>query len=194
MSDAQRLIVVGGSSGGLLALLRVLRAVGGTLRETPEHGLIRFECHVGHVFNEDGMLHRESEILDQALWTALRALEESADLRRRIARDATARGMATLAREYQERGAELEARAGLVRAALTAVSATNARESLRPRTRRSASRSTGILAEQLSDQRSSNGKEPKAVPSPARSRTAHPPGHQPETTPARSRRKRRQSI
>src|SRR5262249_13077092 len=47
---------------------------GGTLRESVENGLSRFKCHVGHAYSIDALAEGQSESLEHALWTALRAL------------------------------------------------------------------------------------------------------------------------
>ena len=48
---------------------------GGTLWELHEGNLVRFRCRAGHAWTSEALLARQSETLDAALWTALRALE-----------------------------------------------------------------------------------------------------------------------
>ncbi|HEX5044314.1 MAG TPA: chemotaxis protein CheB [Candidatus Polarisedimenticolaceae bacterium] len=45
-------------------------------------GLLR--CHVGHAFTEKAVLLQQAESLERALWAAVRALDESASLARRV--------------------------------------------------------------------------------------------------------------
>ena len=53
---------------------------GGTLWELQDGELIRFRCRVGHAWTANGLLAEQSEGIETALWTALRALEERAVL------------------------------------------------------------------------------------------------------------------
>jgi two-component system chemotaxis response regulator CheB len=59
---------------------------GGVLTEVDDEQLIRFRCRVGHAYSADVLLECQEETVEQALYTALRALEERADLSRRFAR------------------------------------------------------------------------------------------------------------
>ena len=70
---------------------------GGTLWELREGDLVRFRCRVGHAWTSDALLARQTETLDAALWTALRALEESASLNEQLAERARTRGNERLA-------------------------------------------------------------------------------------------------
>lgn len=57
----------------------------GSMVESERGSLIRFECHVGHVFSMEGMAAAQAEELEAALWAGVRALEESEALARRMA-------------------------------------------------------------------------------------------------------------
>ena len=61
---------------------------GGPLLERDEGPLVRFACRVGHVFSPDSLMAEHGKELERALWSALRSLEERADLYRRMARRA----------------------------------------------------------------------------------------------------------
>jgi len=91
---------------------------GGALWEMRDGELVRFQCHVGHGFNGDSLMAAQSSELEAALWAALRALEESSVLRRRMADHARRRGMTAIAEAYEEHARESELRAGVVRGAL----------------------------------------------------------------------------
>src|SRR5262249_44731496 len=56
---------------------------GGVLREAPDD-VLRFRCRVGHAFGADSLLQAQSETVDDALWMALRALQERAELSARL--------------------------------------------------------------------------------------------------------------
>jgi two-component system chemotaxis response regulator CheB len=91
---------------------------GGTLWEQNEAGLAQFRCHVGHRYAPDSLLAAHDESVGQALWTALRALEESAELHHRMARRAREHGHTQLAGTYQTRADENEVRARVIRKVL----------------------------------------------------------------------------
>jgi two-component system, chemotaxis family, protein-glutamate methylesterase/glutaminase len=57
---------------------------GGTLWLQEEYGTQRLRCRVGHMFSVDGLLLDKQTALERALWAAVVALEERADLSRRI--------------------------------------------------------------------------------------------------------------
>jgi two-component system chemotaxis response regulator CheB len=91
---------------------------GGALWELRDGQLIRFQCHVGHAFNGESLVAAQADSLEAALWTALRALEESSALRRRMARHARERGMLAAATEYESHADDSEARAKVIRRVL----------------------------------------------------------------------------
>jgi two-component system chemotaxis response regulator CheB len=101
---------------------------GGTLWELRDGELVRFQCHVGHAFNGDSLVAAQSDALEGALWTALRALEESAALRRRMADHARTRGMSAIAEAYEEHAQDSETRARVVRRVLVTDAAERASE------------------------------------------------------------------
>jgi two-component system chemotaxis response regulator CheB len=86
---------------------------GGALWEQEEGGLIRFRCHVGHAYSIDSMQAEQAVALEAALWSALRSLEERADLFRRLARRSTS-GTETCAR-FERKAAEVSRHADAVR-------------------------------------------------------------------------------
>jgi two-component system chemotaxis response regulator CheB len=87
----------------------------GVLFEIPDGELMRFRCRVGHAFSPQSVLAEQSEALETALWVALKTLEESASLSRRLAAQARGRNHSTIAARFEERIAESEQRAGIIR-------------------------------------------------------------------------------
>lgn len=58
---------------------------GGPLWEQTHDDRTRFQCLVGHVFTSDVLLDEKVHNVEDALWSAVRALEERIDLTRRMA-------------------------------------------------------------------------------------------------------------
>ena len=56
----------------------------GALTEGQLGGVASFRCHVGHAFSPAALLAEQAESLERALWAAVRALEESARMARRM--------------------------------------------------------------------------------------------------------------
>lgn len=88
---------------------------GGSLWEHDDQGLLRFRCRVGHGYTEESLVAAQDERLEDAMWTALRALEESAAMRRRMADRVASRGLAEIARGYRERADAAEQQASSIR-------------------------------------------------------------------------------
>lgn len=87
----------------------------GSLWEAYEGDVLQFRCRVGHLFSAETLLSEQSGMVEAALWSALNALEEQADLARRIARRMRARGSHQLEKRYQERSRETLQQAALIR-------------------------------------------------------------------------------
>ena len=101
----------------LLARLRAL------LRRWPAEGdLLRFRCRVGHAYSTESLLAEQREALEAALWGAVVALEERADLAGRISERMEERGRSYGAGRYEREAADARRRAGLVREAIAHVS------------------------------------------------------------------------
>jgi two-component system, chemotaxis family, protein-glutamate methylesterase/glutaminase len=90
----------------------------GTLWEVGEDDLLRFRCRVGHTYSLESMLSDQDRSVEAAVWTALRSLEESAALKRRLARDSRTRGNMRLATRFAEQAKEVEERIVVLRVAL----------------------------------------------------------------------------
>jgi two-component system, chemotaxis family, protein-glutamate methylesterase/glutaminase len=75
---------------------------GGALWEQVDGELVRYRCHVGHAYTVDSMVGAQAALVEAALWTAIRALEEKAQLSRRLAERSRRRGLDRLAQRYAE--------------------------------------------------------------------------------------------
>jgi two-component system, chemotaxis family, protein-glutamate methylesterase/glutaminase len=92
---------------------------GGVLWELDEGELLRFRCRVGHAYSPDTLTTKQLETLEDALWAALRALEEQAALARRLAGRARDRGQRRVADRFSARADAARGRTELIRQALT---------------------------------------------------------------------------
>jgi two-component system chemotaxis response regulator CheB len=97
--------------------------------------LLRYRCHVGHVYTADGLVAKKETVLENVLWSALRALEESVALRVRMARRAREGNIPSIAENLERRAREDEARASLLRQFLVPEDGTPARATKRTRTK-----------------------------------------------------------
>jgi two-component system chemotaxis response regulator CheB len=88
---------------------------GGVLWELGQGGLLRYRCHVGHSYSADSLLVENADLLESALWTAIRGLEESASLARRMAHRARSENNPLTAAQFDERAAAQALRAAAVR-------------------------------------------------------------------------------
>jgi two-component system chemotaxis response regulator CheB len=76
---------------------------GGVLWEMDGEEMLRFRCRVGHAYTASSLSVEQVEVVEGALWAAMRALEEGASLSRRLAENA-ARGQNTKQESrYRER-------------------------------------------------------------------------------------------
>lgn len=92
----------------------------GVLWEMKDEELVRFRCRVGHAYSAEALLVHQSENLEAALWTALRALEEHSALSRRLASRASSRGHARSASTFTEQAMDSEHHASVIRTVLHA--------------------------------------------------------------------------
>jgi two-component system, chemotaxis family, protein-glutamate methylesterase/glutaminase len=87
----------------------------GVLWETREGDLVHFRCRVGHAYTAETLLAHQTDQLEAALWTALRALEEHAALSRRLAIKAGDRGHSHSASAFTEQAMDAEHHASTIR-------------------------------------------------------------------------------
>jgi len=91
---------------------------GGVLWEIQDGKLLRFRCRVGHAFTVDSMMAEQSDAIEEAMWTALKVLEEQASISRKMAEQARQNGRTWMARRFEERQHEAEKRVDLLVSAL----------------------------------------------------------------------------
>jgi two-component system, chemotaxis family, protein-glutamate methylesterase/glutaminase len=91
---------------------------GGALWELRDGELVRFRCRVGHAWSPTNLLAQQSEALETALWTALRALEERAALAATLAERLEGLGNLRSAQRFREQSEAARHRAGVIRQVL----------------------------------------------------------------------------
>ncbi len=92
---------------------------GGVLWEVRDGALVRFRCRTGHAFSIDSVLAEQSERIEEALWVALKALDENASLSRRMAKQARQNNHIWLAERLEARVRDVERNTILLRQVLT---------------------------------------------------------------------------
>ena len=83
----------------------------GTMVESEDEDLLRFKCHVGHAFSIDGLAAEQEHSVEAALWAALRALEESEIVNRRMSE----RADRTIAERFSEKSRAMRHYADTIR-------------------------------------------------------------------------------
>jgi two-component system chemotaxis response regulator CheB len=101
---------VTGQSSGLIC-----PSCSGSLWDVRGDGPMRFRCRVGHAFSAESMLAGQEDTVENALWAALRALEEQRDLVLRLHTRAVARGHTLMTKRFQERVTHIETQAEQLR-------------------------------------------------------------------------------
>jgi two-component system chemotaxis response regulator CheB len=75
---------------------------GGSLFWHDLYGAGRFRCRVGHTYSLNGLSVGKHEVLEKALWAAVVALDEQAEVGRRILKRLGSSGRAVQRQRYQE--------------------------------------------------------------------------------------------
>ena len=86
----------------------------GVLWEIEEGELTRYRCRVGHAYSPQSLLASQSANLEDALWTALRALEESAAMAERLQARAAERGHTLSAQQFGAQSKDARHRAQII--------------------------------------------------------------------------------
>jgi len=91
----------------------------GVLWEAQEGKMLSYRYRVGHAFSPESLLASQSEYLEEALWSALRALKESAALAERLQGRAEDRGHGLAAARFAEQAGDAHQRAQTIRTVLS---------------------------------------------------------------------------
>jgi two-component system, chemotaxis family, protein-glutamate methylesterase/glutaminase len=90
----------------------------GGLWEVEDGEMTRFRCRVGHAYTMETFVSENGRSLENAFWVALRALEESASLARRVTKRAEGAGNLVTAARFREREQRLVEQAEQIRSTL----------------------------------------------------------------------------
>ncbi len=74
----------------------------GVLYEQSDGDIIRYRCRVGHAYSVETLQSVQENAVEEALWAAIRALEEKAALAQRMLRQATHRGINSMINRYTQ--------------------------------------------------------------------------------------------
>lgn len=87
----------------------------GALWEISDEDILRFRCHVGHAYSADSLSNGQGEMLEAALWSAVRALEEQMMLARRIVERARIYNNRRTVNTFEKRAREAESHSSAIR-------------------------------------------------------------------------------
>lgn len=90
----------------------------GVLNLVPEEDLLRFRCRTGHAWSGESLVAQQDCDVEDALWTALRVLEERGEMSRRLAEQAARSRREWSTDHFSRRAQEAERSAELLRAVL----------------------------------------------------------------------------
>jgi two-component system chemotaxis response regulator CheB len=88
---------------------------GGVLRQIEDKNMLRFRCRVGHTLSGNTLFEAQSETVEQALWTALRLMEEKAEIAHKMKEYALSRNFKSAPQKFEEQANKLERDAKLIR-------------------------------------------------------------------------------
>lgn len=91
---------------------------GGPLWEIAERGLRNYRCRIGHMFAEESLISEQKLVLEQAMWAAVRGLQERAYVLALRSEDLRASGYEKSAQHYERSAGEARAHAEAIRAVL----------------------------------------------------------------------------
>lgn len=87
----------------------------GALWEINDEDILRYRCHVGHAYSAEALSEGQSQMLEVALWSAVRALEEQTVLAKRIVQRARKANHERAARLFERRAREAEEHGSVIR-------------------------------------------------------------------------------
>jgi two-component system chemotaxis response regulator CheB len=107
-----------GAAAAQQPLTTICPECGGVLTERHGHGVVQWECRVGHRYSPDSLLNAQGEDVEAAMWAAVRALEDRRLLLERMAQQFDAQAQPRSARSVRRRAGEAAKQAQVLREAL----------------------------------------------------------------------------
>jgi two-component system, chemotaxis family, protein-glutamate methylesterase/glutaminase len=111
---------------------------GGALWEIQSGNMLRYLCHVGHGFTSEALVTVHTDHVERALWSAIRLLEESAALYRRMGDEFREKGLKISSERFATKAVDREQHANILRnlltngASVTSAESAEIAEELRP--------------------------------------------------------------
>ncbi|MEO8032824.1 MAG: chemotaxis protein CheB, partial [Acidobacteriota bacterium] len=105
---------------------------GRELIEVVAEGAVRYHCPTGHTFSAEAILTAETAILDDALRSAIKSLEENARLSRRLAEGEESRGNDWMAARFHQKERDADERARVIHKFLQSGRSSSATEDAAP--------------------------------------------------------------
>lgn len=87
----------------------------GALWEIRDDEMLRYRCHVGHAYSAESLSDGQSQMLEAALWSAVRALEEQMMLAKRIVDRARKSNHTRAVKAFERRAQEAEEHSSVIR-------------------------------------------------------------------------------
>jgi len=87
----------------------------GALWEMRDQQILRYRCHVGHAYSAESLSEGQTQMLEVALWSAVRALEEKIILAKRIVDRARKANHIRAAMLFERRAREAEEHSSVLR-------------------------------------------------------------------------------
>jgi two-component system chemotaxis response regulator CheB len=90
----------------------------GVLNTVPDPQVLRFRCRTGHAWTAESLVAQQDDDVEDALWTALRVLEERGEMSRRLADNAEQGRREWSTEHFRRRADEADRSAELLRSVL----------------------------------------------------------------------------
>ena len=84
------------------------------MREQVERSTLRYQCHIGHMFNAEALVAEQNGKLEEALYASVRMLRERATLSRRLAERSRAGRLEDVAQTYERQAERHDERAATI--------------------------------------------------------------------------------
>jgi two-component system chemotaxis response regulator CheB len=88
---------------------------GGPLWELHDEKLRRYRCRLGHAFTAESLLEGQSEVIEYALWAAVRTMEDRVRILLSLAHGRRGHGQSKIAANYETQAKELKMQAQQIR-------------------------------------------------------------------------------